>query len=244
MTPAFYTSLENGNVTRYIMGFLPLILPPEERHIPSEPAEAVLQDWYDVQRKRRSFRSFSERPVSREAMEWLVRIACTAPSGANKQPWRFVLVQDPRLKREIRLAAEEEERRFYTGRAGEEWLRDLEPLGTDADKGFLEQAPWLIVVFRLTRDDAGGRVYYGMESVGIAVGMLLAAAHAAGLATLTHTPSPMGFLGRILGRPRHERPFLLIPVGYPDPEAQVPAAALARKPLEEVMVVAVDGRGG
>jgi nitroreductase len=178
---------------------------------------------------------FSDRPVSRETIEWLVRIACTAPSGANKQPWRFVCVQDPELKKRIRLGAEEEEREFYSQRASDAWLADLELLGTDAHKEFLEVAPWLIAVFRLSRSDDGSNVYYSQESVGIAVGMLLAAAQLAGLATLTHTPSPMRFLAEILGRPKHEHPFALIPVGYPAEGCTVPKAALARKSLDEVM---------
>jgi nitroreductase len=175
---------------------------------------------------------FSPRPVSRETIEWIVRAAGTAPSGANKQPWRFVCVQDPALKREIRIGAEAEEREFYARRASKRWLEDLAPLGTDADKEYLEVAPWLVVVMRLS-----GRAYYSQESVGIAVGLLLAAAHHAGLATLTHTPSPMAFLNRILGRGASERPFVLVPVGYPAEGCVVPEAALLKKPLEEIMVV-------
>lgn len=215
----------------------PVFVPLPGAHDPGVPAEEAARGFYEVMKSRRSVRAFSERPVSRETISWLVRVAASAPSGANKQPWRFVCVQDPALKRRIRAAAEEEERAFYAQRAGERWLRDLEPLGTDPDKGFLETAPWLIVVFRLTRGDDGGQVYYAHESVGIATGLLLAAAHHAGLATLTHTPSPMGFLQRILDRPPHERPFLLIPVGYPAEDCRVPEAALARRPLSEVMVV-------
>lgn len=178
---------------------------------------------------------FSDRPVSQETIEWVVRAAGTAPSGANKQPWRFVAVGDPMLKKQIREGAEEEEREFYGRRAGEEWLADLVPFGTDENKDFLEVAPWLIVVFKLMKTDEGGQVYYANESVGIAVGLLLAAAHHAGLATLTHTPSPMKFLAEILGRPEHERPYLLIPVGYPSADCVVPD--IARKPLEEILVV-------
>jgi iodotyrosine deiodinase len=186
---------------------------------------------------RRTVRDFSPRPVSRAVIEACVAAANTAPSGANKQPWRFVAVQDPALKRSIR-AAEEEERRFYDGRANPEWLRDLAPLGTDPNKPFLEVAPWLIVVFKLVRDEREDRlsdqVYYVNESVGIATGMLLAALHWAGLATLTHTPSPMRFLSDLLGRGEHERPFLLIPVGYPAEDARVPD--IRRKRLDEVLV--------
>lgn len=211
-------------------------VPYPDRYEPAQPPEAAARAFYEVLRRRRTVRMFSRRPVSPATIEWLVRCACSAPSGANKQPWRFVCVQDPALKRAIRLAAEQEEREFYAHRAGPEWLKDLAPLGTDEHKEFLEAAPWLIVVFKLLRDDDGGQVYYINESVGIACGMLLAAAQHAGLATLTHTPSPMGFLSRILERPPSERPFLLIPVGYPAADCLVPEAALRRKPLEQVLV--------
>ena len=183
-------------------------------------------------------RDFAPTPVGRAVIEACVAAANTAPSGANKAPWRFVAVGDPALKRRIRVAAEEEERKFYEGRANEEWLRDLAPLGTDATKAFLEVAPWLIVVFKVMRDERDGRqsdqVYYVNESVGIATGFLLAALHWAGLATLTHTPSPMRFLSEVLGRGEHERPFLLIPVGYPAEGARVPD--IRRKPLDDVLV--------
>ena len=212
-------------------------VPYPDRYVPKEPPERAAAAFHDVLRRRRSIRMFSDRPVSREAIEWLVRCAHSAPSGANKQPWRFVCVQDPAKKAEIRAAAEQEEREFYSRRANEEWLRDLEPLGTDEHKQFLTIAPWLVVVFQLSQTDDGGQVYYLKESVGLACGMLLAAAQVAGLATLTHTPSPMKFLGTILGRPEYERPFLLIPVGYPADDCVVPKLALARRPLDEVMVV-------
>jgi iodotyrosine deiodinase len=211
-------------------------VPYLDRHVPGVPAADAARAFCEVMARRRSVRAFSDRPVSRETIEWIVRTAASAPSGANKQPWRFVCVADPALKRRIRVAAEAEERAFYERRAPADWLRDLEPLGTDPDKAFLEVAPWLVVVFRLSRGDDGGRVYYSTESVGIAAGFLLAAAHHAGLATLTHTPSPMGFLREVLGRPRHEVPFLLVPVGYPADDCLVPRAAFARKPLEEVLV--------
>lgn len=214
----------------------PHFVPLSDRFDPGVPPEEALRRFHDVLRRRRSIRAFSDRPVSRETIEGLVRCAATAPSGANKQPWRFVCVSAAKTKHAIRLAAEEEERAFYAGRASEQWLEDLAPLGTDEDKRYLEIAPWLVVVFRLTRDDDGGQVYYGDESVGIAVGMFLAAAQTAGLATLTHTPSPMRFLCEVLGRPEHERPFVLIPVGYPADDCTVPAHALLRKPLEQVAV--------
>jgi len=207
---------------------------PLERYDPGRPADEAARSFYDIVRRRRTVRQFSDRPVSRETVEWIVRAAGTAPSGANKQPWRFVAVADPALKREIRLAAEAEEREFYHRRANEEWLRDLHPFGTDERKDFLEVAPWLIVVFKLARTDDGGQTYYVNESVGIAVGLLLAAAHHAGLATLTHTPSPMGFLTRVLQRPEHERPFLLVPLGYPADDCTVPD--IQRKPIDDILV--------
>lgn len=219
-----------------LRGLPPLL--PQRRHrpyTPGEPPEEAARAFYEIMNQRRTVRSFSDRPVSRQTIEWCVRAAGTAPSGAHKQPWRFVCVQDPALKREIRLAAEAEEREFYQRRASREWLEDLAPLGTDENKPFLETCPWLIVVFQLTRTDAGGLVYYREESVGIATGLLLAALHHAGLATLTHTPSPMKFLTNILNRPAHERPFLLIPVGYAASDCLVPD--MARKPLDEIMVV-------
>ncbi|MBL9077842.1 MAG: nitroreductase family protein [Planctomycetes bacterium] len=212
-------------------------VPYPDRYEPALPAEAAAAAFHDVVRRRRSVREFSDRPVSRATIEWLVRAAHSAPSGANKQPWRFVCVQDPAVKARIRAGAEAEEREFYDRRANAEWLQDLEPLGTDANKAFLTTAPWLIVVFQLTHGDDGGQVYYLKESVGLACGLLLAAAQFAGLATLTHTPSPMAFLGEILGRPKHERPFLLIPVGWPADGCRVPARALERRPLDQVMVV-------
>lgn len=178
---------------------------------------------------------FSDRPVSRETIQWCVRCAGTAPSGANKQPWRFVCVQNPEMKRRIREGAEAEEREFYSRRASDQWLDDLRPFETTPDKGFLEVAPWLIVVFKLTKTDDGGQVYYINESVGIATGMLLTALHHAGLATLTHTPSPMKFLSQILSRPDHERAYLLIPVGYPADDCEVPD--ISRKPLTEICVL-------
>ena len=202
-----------------------------------DPPERAAADFFDVVRRRRSVRMFSDRPVSRETIEWLVRAAHSAPSGANKQPWRFVCVQDPAVKARIREGAEQEEREFYSRRANAEWLRDLEPLGTDEHKEFLTVAPWLVVVFQLTHLDDGSQGYYLKESVGLACGLFLAAAQFAGLATLTHTPSPMAFLGDILGRPKHERPFLLIPVGYPTDDCRVPQQALERRPLEDVMKV-------
>ncbi len=215
----------------------PTFVPYPDRYVPSLPPEPAAAAFHDVMRRRRSVRMFSDRPVSRAAIEWLVRTAHSAPSGANKQPWRFVCVQDGPTKARIRAGAEAEEREFYGRRANAQWLRDLASLGTDEHKEFLTIAPWLVVVFQLSHQDDGSQVYYLKESVGLACGLFLAAAQFAGLATLTHTPSPMAFLGEILGRPKHERPFLLIPVGYPADDCRVPAKALERRPLDEVMVV-------
>ncbi len=187
---------------------------------------------------RRSVRAFSPDPVPREAIELAIRTASTAPSGAHRQPWRFVVVDDPQLKTAIREAAEAEERRSYEERMPDEWLAALAPLGTDWRKPYLEIAPYLVVVFECTVDvDAEGRThknYYVRESVGIACGLFVAALQTMGLCTLTHTPNPMGFLTRILGRPAHERPFVLFPVGHAAPDALVPD--LRRKPLAEVAV--------
>ena len=212
-------------------------VPFSDRYVPSVAPADALQTFHEALRRRRSVRDFSDRPVPQEVIEWLVRCAHTAPSGANKQPWRFVCVRDPAVKQQIRSAAEREEREFYQRRANEEWLSDLAPLGTDETKEFLTVAPWLVVVFQKTKDDDGGQVYYIKESVGLAAGMFLAAAQLAGLATLTHTPSPMKFLGEVLGRPQTERPFLLIPVGYAADDCRVPAKALLRRPLEQVMTI-------
>lgn len=188
--------------------------------------------------RRRSVRAFSDEPIPDGVLDECIAAASSAPSGAHRQPWTFVVVTDPSIKREVRLAAEEEERANYAGRMGDEWLEALAPLGTDEHKPFLEHAPALIVIFRHIFEDEGAgrrkRNYYTQESVGIAAGFLLCALHRAGLATLTHTPSPMGFLQRILERPDNERAFLLIPVGYPAAGCTVPA--LARKPLESVRV--------
>lgn len=213
---------------------------PLKPYIPDESAADASRRFYETMRQRRSVRTFSDRPVPREVIENIILAAGSAPSGANKQPWRFVAVQDPATKKRIRVAAETEEHEFYSRRANTDWLRDLEAVGTDEHKPFLETAPWLIAVFKLMKDadpapGASEQVYYVNESVGIAAGLLLAAAHHAGLATLTHTPSPMKFLAEILERPDYERPFLLIPVGYPADGCLVPG--LPRKGLDQIMVV-------
>lgn len=189
-------------------------------------------------RTRHSCRAFTDRPVPREAIEYAIRAAGTAPSGANHQPWHFAVVGSADRKRAIREAAEAEERAFYAGRASDEWLAALEPLGTDADKPFLEIAPWLIVVFAQRKggidEDGTKQNYYVNESVGIACGLLLASLHEAGLATLTHTPSPMGFLREICERPDSEKPMMIVVVGHPAADATVPDHALDKKPLSRI----------
>jgi iodotyrosine deiodinase len=205
-----------------------------ERRTPGEMVERS-NAFLSEMRRRRTVRDFSPEPVPREALRNCIETAAQAPSGANKQPWTFVLVTDPAVKRRIREAAEEEERAHYGGRAPAGWLRDLEPLGTDAHKPFLETAPALIVVFAQRYGETRNEQhYYVNESVGIATGFLLAALHHAGFAALTHTPSPMKFLSQILDRPKNERPYLLIPVGYPAPGCRIPD--IRRKKLEDVLV--------
>jgi nitroreductase len=195
-------------------------------------------DFYHFANQRRSVRHFSDRPIPREVIENIIRTAGTAPSGANKQPWTFCLVGNPEIKKNIRLAAEKEEYENYKHRMPAEWLEDLKMFGTDWRKPFLEIAPWLIVVFRRIYETEVSRTkknnYYVAESIGLACGMLLMAIHNAGLAALTHTPSPMNFLGKILRRPANERPFLLIPVGFAAEDAYVPN--LHRKNLEDICV--------
>lgn len=193
------------------------------------------QATYAIMKRRRSVRDFSDRSVPRVIIEQALLSAGTAPNGANKQPWHFVVISDPAVKRQIREAAEAEERAFYSQRAPQDWLDDLAPLGTDANKPFLEVAPYLIAIFAQPYalvDGKKSKNYYVSESVGIATGFLIAALHQAGLATLTHTPSPMGFLTTILGRPAQERPFLLLVVGYPAEGCEVPV--ISKKPLEDI----------
>ncbi len=213
--------------------FIPL--PGYREYPPAEMLERARAFNTEIQR-RRTVREFSDRAVPREIIEQCLLAAGSAPSGAALQPWQFVVVGDPAVKSRIRTEAEKEERDFYNGRAPQEWLDALAPLGTDEHKPFLEIAPWLIVIFEKTHSelDDGRRVknYYVGQSTGIACGMLIAALHAAGLATLTHTPSPMGFLNKILGRPKIERPFLLLVAGYPAPGVRVPD--IKRKPLEKI----------
>jgi len=206
------------------------------------PAEEMIRrstDFYQWLDKRRTVRDFSDKPIPLEVIENIIRSASTAPSGAHKQPWSFCVISDPELKKEIRKAAEKEERESYESRMSEEWLDDIKALQTDWQKPFIEVAPYLIVVFKKAYDlnTSGSKRnnYYVTESVGLACGFLLAAIHHAGLVALTHTPSPMNFLTTILKRPENERPFLLIPVGYPHPETYVPK--LERKSLAEVMTL-------
>lgn len=203
-----------------------------------DPAEMLrrAQDFFALMQRRRTVRDFSDRPVPRAIIEAAVRTAGTAPSGANQQPWTFACISDRDAKSRIRHAAEEEEKAFYSGRAGEEWLGALSHLGTDWQKPFLETAPWLIAIFgqRWGQDRAGDKVkhYYVPESVGIATGFLIASLHNAGLATLTHTPSPMGFLNEICGRPESEKAYILLVVGYPAASCQVPV--ITKKPLDQI----------
>ena len=195
------------------------------------------RDFYEFMEKRRTVRHFSDKPVPKEVIENIIMTASSAPSGAHKQPWTFCAVSDPAIKTKVRIAAEEEEYKSYHGRMSEEWLEDLAPLGTDEHKPFLEIAPWLIIVFKKSHNIENGKKkknYYVAESVGLASGFLLTAIHNAGLVSLTHTPSPMKFLRNILNRPNTETPFLLIPVGYPAENAEVPD--IHRKPAEEVIV--------
>lgn len=207
-----------------------------------EIAEPEMMDraraFYDEMDRRRSTRVFSDRPVPRELIDLAIRTASTAPSGAHKQPWRFVVIGDPATKRRIRDASEAEEEKNYGGRMSEEWRETLEPLGTHADKRYLELVPWIVVVFEeryeIRPDGTTRHNYYVKESVGLACGLFVTALHHMGLTTLTHTPSPMQFLARLLERPANERPFILFPIGYPEPGSLVPD--LTRKSLDEVMV--------
>ncbi|GIV38457.1 MAG: oxidoreductase [Thermonema sp.] len=210
----------------------------EKETYPPEEMKARAKAFFEWANRRRTVRDFSDRPVPREVIEYAIRTASTAPSGANKQPWTFCVVENPMLKKAIREAAEREEYENYHGRMSETWLQDLAHLGTDWQKPFLETAPYLIVVFkRIYEPDEEGvkrQNYYVTESVGLACGMLLMALHHAGLVALTHTPSPMNFLSKLLERPDNERPFLLIPVGYPADETYVPD--IKRKPLDQICV--------
>ncbi|MBD3617150.1 MAG: nitroreductase family protein [Gracilimonas sp.] len=206
------------------------------KEMPVKEMKRQAAEFYNKMKNRRTVRDFSGRPVPREIIEHCLLAAGTAPNGANKQPWHFVAVSDPEVKKKIRQEAEKEEREFYNRRAPEDWLEDLQPFGTDENKPFLEKAPYLIGIFAQSYkiDEYGEKEkhYYVKESVGIATGILITALHNAGLATLTHTPSPMGFLNEILGRPSYEKPFLLLVVGYPEEGVKVPD--ITKKSLEEI----------
>ena len=213
---------------------LPYVLPP----MPDDQRIQLARAARDRLKTRRTCRYFSDAPVPRAIIEAAIEAAGSAPNGANHQPWHFAAVSSAETKRAIREAAEAEERRFYSGKASEEWLEALAPLGTDDDKPFLETAPWLIVVFAQRKggieEDGKTQNYYVNESVGIACGLLLATLHEAGLATLTHTPSPMGFLREICNRPEHEKPLMVVVVGHPAADATIPAHAARKKPLDQI----------
>ena len=227
-------------ISKSALTYQPMPLPDRRDFNDAEMLERA-EAFYEDVRTRHTVRHFSDQPVDRSVIEACVRAAGTAPSGANQQPWHFVAISEPDLKHRIRRAAEEEEQRFYDGGAGEEWIKALEPIGTDADKPHLDIAPWLIVIFaqRWGTYDDGSRYkhYYVPESVGIATGLLITALHHAGLSTLTHTPNPMKFLNEILGRPEAEKPIMILAVGHPAEDATVPAVAKKKKPLEEIMSV-------
>lgn len=227
-------------VSRISTKYEPLPL-PDRQNLSDGEMEKAADAFYEKMRMRHSVRRFSRRPVPRQIIESCVRAAGTAPSGANHQPWHFVAVSDPRLKRQIRAAAEAEEDRFYAGAAGDEWLKALEPIGTGKSKPHLEDAPWLITIFaqRYGQFDNGTRYknYYVPESVGIATGILITALHHAGLTALTHTPNPMRFLNGLLSRPAHEKPVAILATGHPADDATVPAAAKIKKPLEEILTL-------
>lgn len=218
----------------------PLALPDRVQK-PDDQALADVEAFRDYMRKRHSVRQYNTRPVPQAVITACMEAACTAPSGANHQPWHFVAIADPAMKARIRAAAEDEERAFYSGAAGDEWLAALEPIGTGVDKPHLTDAPWLIVVFAqrfgVTEDGTRYKNYYVPESVGIATGMLITAIHHAGLVCLEHTPNPMKFLAEMCGRPAEEKPVMILPVGYPADEATVPAVAKRKKPAHQVMTV-------
>jgi iodotyrosine deiodinase len=214
---------------------------PDRADLSDDEMRAAAQAFHEVMGKRHTVRAYSDRPVSQQVIEDCIRTAGTAPSGANHQPWHFVAIRNPALKQRIREEAEEEERRFYAGGAGDEWIKALEPIGTDAVKEHLTVAPWLIVVFaqRWGQFEDGTRFknYYVPESVNIATGFLLAALHHAGLCTLTHTPNPMRFLNEALDRPASEKPTMIIAVGHPAEDATVPEVAKMKKPLDEILTI-------
>ncbi len=228
--------------TKQGLTYQPLPLP--DRHDVSDAEMSKnAEAFYDVMRRRHTVRDYSDRPVPREVIETCILTAGTAPSGANHQPWHFEAISNPALKHEVRNMAEQEEIDFYAGAAGDEWLKALEPIGTDHSKPHLDVAPWLIVVFaqRWGEFDDGTRYknYYVPESVGIATGFLIAALHHSGLTILTHTPNPMKFLNNLLGRPASEKPVMILAVGHPADGATVPAAAKIKKPLDQILTLHV-----
>lgn len=214
---------------------------PDRVQKPDDAALAAAEGFRDYMKKRHSVRQYSNRAVPEAVVTACIEAACTAPSGANHQPWHFVAIAEPAMKQQIRAAAEEEEREFYAGGAGDEWLAALEPIGTGVEKPHLTDAPWLIVVFAqrygLTEDGTRYKNYYVPESVGIATGMLITALHQAGLVCLEHTPNPMKFLPELCGRPAHEKAVMILPVGYPAESATVPAVAKRKKPRDQVLTV-------
>lgn len=211
---------------------------PDYAELPAAAMQANAEAFYDFIRTRHTVRDFSSRPVPRSIIETCLRAAGTAPNGANHQPWHFSVIGNPDIKARIRAAAEEEEQAFYAGKAGEDWLKALEPLGTDASKPFIEEAPWLIAIFgerkSASADGVMRKNYYVPESIGIATGFLIAALHKAGLATLTHTPNPMSFLNEICGRPAHDKPYILLVLGYPKEGATIPEHAMRKRELSEI----------
>jgi iodotyrosine deiodinase len=214
---------------------------PDRVQMPDDAALAAAEAFRDYMKKRHSVRQYSRRPVPEAVVTACIEAACTAPSGANHQPWHFVAISNPEMKARIRAAAEEEEREFYAGGAGDEWLAALEPIGTGVEKPHLTDAPWLVVVFAqrygLTEEGARYKNYYVPESVGIATGLLITALHQAGLVCLEHTPNPMKFLPELCDRPAHEKAVMILPVGYPAEDATVPAVAKRKKPREQVLSV-------
>jgi nitroreductase len=214
---------------------------PDRVQKPDDQALADVLAFRDYMKKRHSVRQYSTRPVPQDIITACIETACTAPSGANHQPWHFVAISNPAMKAQIREAAEEEERAFYSGGAGDEWLAALEPIGTGVDKPHLTEAPWLIVIFAqrygLTEDGTRYKNYYVPESVGIATGMLITALHQAGLCCLEHTPNPMKFLPALCGRPEQEKAVMILPVGWPTEDATVPAVAKRKKPRDQVLSV-------
>ncbi len=201
---------------------------------PEQSSEQAARAFYEVANRRRTVRQFSDRAVSKEVIETIIMAAGTAPSGAHKQPWRFIAISNPELKKKVRIEIEKVETEFYEKKASDRWLDDLEEFATTPDKSYLDTVPWIIVVMALRTTDDGEQVYYLNESVGLATGLLLTAANHAGLSTVTQTPAPMGFLRELLGRPEHERPYMVIPVGYASDDCTVPD--LGRKVLGEISV--------